>query len=183
MKQQDNKERFRMLLLSTKRSGMQKVLEKLDCSGFYDAPVTTHKTLDYKGGLLQHSLNVYDAIEILSKGFNPFLCKEHVLQDSIVITSLLHDVCKIDIVGSNGISHFPIGHGEKSVILLLKWGLELTKEEMLAIRWHMGPWDMSHRQSTQYDYMCACHNYSLVTLLHVADVLATNIVEKIIIKG
>jgi hypothetical protein len=178
MKQQDNRERFKMLLLSTERRGIQNVLEELECSGFYDAPVITHKTLDYKGGLLQHSLNVYNAAEILAKAFSSCFSNKQFSIDSIIISSLLHDICKVDVTESNDMFYFPIGHGEKSVILLLKWGLELTKEEMLAIRWHMGAWDMSHRQSTQLDYKCACQNYSLVTLLHVADMLATYFYEK-----
>lgn len=36
-----------------------------------------------------------------------------------------------------------MGHGEKSVILVLLSGLELTDAEMLAMRWHMGAWGVN----------------------------------------
>ena len=39
--------------------------------------------------------------------------------------------------------NFPMGHGEKSVILLLCNGLSLYDDEMLAIRWHMGAWGIN----------------------------------------
>lgn len=35
---------------------------------------------------------------------------------------------------------FPYGHGEKSVLLVSKH-IELTNNEALLIRWHMGPFD------------------------------------------
>lgn len=77
-------------------------------------------------------------------------------KDSVILTTLLHDVCKADIYkkvvkkqkNQYGVweeapgydvdySNFPMGHGEKSVIRLLLSGMDLTDEEMLAIRWHM----------------------------------------------
>lgn len=81
-----------------------------------------------------------------------------VKRESVIIASLLHDVCKTDIYHRTvkrrkdkttgmwedsegyGISYkkFPMGHGEKSVIQLLLSGLSLQDDEMLAIRWHMG---------------------------------------------
>ena len=42
---------------------------------------------------------------------------------------------------------FPIGHGEKSLILASKY-LNLTEEESCIIRWHMGTYDIS----TCFDY-------------------------------
>lgn len=38
---------------------------------------------------------------------------------------------------------FPIGHGEKFVILLFCNGIALSDDEMLAIRWHMGAWEIN----------------------------------------
>ena len=50
-----------------------------------------------------------------------------------------------DVPGYNvTMKNFPMGHGEKSLVLLLCSGLELTDAEMLAIRWHMGPWGSKH---------------------------------------
>jgi len=95
------------------------------------------------------------------KKIEPTLEKE-VERDSVIIASLLHDVCKADIYqrtvkkkkNALGIwednegykvsyKNFPMGHGEKSVILLLCNGIEMTDAEMLAIRWHMGAWGIN----------------------------------------
>ena len=65
---------------------------------------------------------------------------------------------------------FPIGHGEKSVIMLLRLGLDLSEEEMLAIRWHMG--EHSVAQTELHDLMDANEKYPLVQLLQTADRLA-----------
>lgn len=96
---------------------------------------------------LKHSFDVYEeALDLRLKLIetNPNLDKEIPIE-SVAIAALLHDVCKCD---GYAIDHnkkachkrvsFPIGHGEKSVIMLLTWGFGLTDEEMLAIRWHMG---------------------------------------------
>ena len=69
--------------------------------------------------------------------------------------------------------------GEKSVIMLLRSGLDLTDEEILAIRWHMGSWDIAY----QSQEMIASHNKSreitpLVTLIHAADSLAADLIER-----
>ncbi len=75
-------------------------------------------------------------------------------------------------------THFPIGHGEKSVIQLLRWGMELTEDEMLSIRYHMGPWQISMSSTeVQQDYREACIYHPLVAILHCADTLAAQIIE------
>ena len=82
--------------------------------------------------------------------------RELLPKDSVIISILLHDVCKADIYkkaikrqkNAYGMwtdvsgydvdySNFPVGHGEKSVIVLLRSGLDLTDDEIIAIRWHM----------------------------------------------
>ena len=105
--------------------------------------------------------------------------------ESIIITSLLHDICKATRYKMNdkgeyekNFSDFPAGHGEKSVILLLQWGFPLTEEEMLAIRWHMGAWQIPmHNEEQQRDYVQVTEAYPLVTLIHTADTLASRIME------
>ena len=62
--------------------------------------------------------------------------------------------------------------------MLLQWGLQLTKEEILAIRWHMGPWQLPlHNEEQQKDYVQAVESCPLVTLIHTADTLASKIIE------
>lgn len=76
-------------------------------------------------------------------------------------------------------TEMPVGHGEKSVIMLLRSGLDLEDEEIFAIRWHMGPWDLP-AQSIEMDksYRKAQDRSPLVALIHTADTLAAQILER-----
>ena len=58
--------------------------------------------------------------------------------------------------------------------MLLSWGLELTPDEMMAIRWHMGEFgDKNSNQISQaYDM------YPLAVKLHLADLESTFLREK-----
>ena len=91
--------RFESILLSTKRNGMEKVLEGLSKTDFYSAPASTRFHLACEGGLLKHSLNVYDAAMMIRGQViqrDPDL--EALLpEDSVAIATLLHDTCKSDI--------------------------------------------------------------------------------------
>ena len=116
--------------------------------------------------------------------------------ESVVLTALLHDVCKAEVYKqvekfrkdkdgkwekytTYGVDYsgFPMGHGEKSVVRLLRWGLELTEDEMLAIRWHMGAFDLSDSPEARNSYTEAGNKVPLLALLVAADGLASHIVE------
>lgn len=195
----DNKERFISILRSTGRRGVETVITNLEELGFFKAPASTIFHLNQPGGLLQHSLNVYDeAVKITGQQieFRPE-CADKLSQDSVTIVSLLHDVCKAEIYkeaqkwrkDSEGrwetyntyevdYSSLPLGHGEKSVIRLLQWGLELSDDEMVAIRWHMGPWDLAFQSSEAKSNINAAKNKTpLCAVLSAADGLASSVLE------
>lgn len=196
-----NKDRFIEILSGTGRKGMDEVLSKLEELGFYDAPTSTKFHLSCRGGLLEHSLNVYDAAMMLREQAVKMIPKldSQLPMDSVAICSLLHDACKTDIYkeailnrkNSEGYwekypgyttdyeTGLPLGHGEKSVIMLLSWGLELKPEEMLAIRWHMTAWDLpmqslEHKQSLN----AAKEKTPLVSLVQLADGFAAGLLER-----
>lgn len=194
-----DKIRFNEILLATKRDGVEYVIEELEHIGFYDAPASGSHHLCKAGGLVMHSLNVYDEAMALAGHYitmRPEL-KNLLHDDSIAISGLLHDVCKADIYKKTvrsrksidgswekfdcfeaGHSSFPCGHGEKSVIQLLRWGLELTEDEMLAIRWHMGPWELAYQSLDQTASIeRSVSMYPLVGIIQSADFLASNILE------
>lgn len=196
----DNKglrERFEKILRETGRENIEYVLEDLDNWGFYDAPASSKGHGAYPGGLLEHSLNVYDAAMASREAMvalRPDLDAD-LKPDSIAIAALLHDVCKADLYvlvkrkRRNEVGQyedyeqyeykdesFPVGHGEKSAILLLQSGLDLSDEEILAIRWHMGPWNMSNDDERYYRQ--AGKNTPLQPLIHAADTLASAILER-----
>ena len=56
-------------------------------------------------------------------------------------------------------------------------GTELTEEEMLAIRWHMGAFDYSVKGGS-YDMNNAFAGSRLAAMLHIADMMATHLDER-----
>ncbi|MFG6385512.1 MAG: HD domain-containing protein [Muribaculaceae bacterium] len=195
-----NRERFIELLKSTGRDGIDYVIEDLDAWGFFEAPASVRNHFNFPGGLALHSLNVYDMAIAIRNATIPLRpdMEKMLNTDSIAIAALLHDVCKTNIYRRTkrkqrneiGIweeveaydvdySEMPVGHGEKSVIMLLRSGLDLEDEEIFAIRWHMGPWDLpSQSIEMEKSYRKAQEKSPLVALIHTADTLAAQILER-----
>ena len=120
-----NQEEFESLLRSTKREGMDYVIEDLEKSGFFEAPASAGHHLNIAGGLW-----IFDGLKTLDAA-----SAGEVKRESVIIATLLHDVCKTDIYKKTIKKHknklgqwedaegynisykdFPMGHGEKSVI-------------------------------------------------------------------
>lgn len=193
------KQQFISLLLDTKREGMEKVIEYLDKAGFFKAPASVNRHLSHEGGLVEHSLNVYRAAMALREKIIELKpeVENRLLVESVTIAALLHDVCKANIYhkaikarkNAQGrweqyegydvdYSRFPMGHGEKSVVMLLRLGLTLTNDELLAIRWHMGAWDLPFQSYEQKSNIgTAGDTTPLVSLIQAADGLAAHILE------
>ena len=149
------------------RRGAYELISWLERTDFFWAPAGAKHHGSYEGGLLHHSLNVYN--RLTEK------VQETVLgigQDSVAAVALFHDVCKADFYKQDGKggyiveNTFPLGHGEKSLYLITKY-MELKPQEALAIRWHMGPWDEAARGGSR-DYQKAMQ-IPLVRMLHEAD--------------
>lgn len=177
------KEQYIELLKITNRSGIDKLIEYLEESDFFTAPASTKYHLSKEGGLLEHSLNVYDEL------INEYGVSDNI--GSLIIVALLHDVCKANYytlseknVKQDGkwvkesyysvSDQLPIGHGEKSVMLIQKF-IELTEEEIVAIRWHMGAFEPKENYALLNQ---AFNKYPLALYLHIADLKATYIKEK-----
>lgn len=196
----ENKEEFVKLLKSTGREGVDDVIEELERLGFFSAPASAGHHLNVEGGLVQHSLNTCKAAFAIWEGMKalePSLDTE-VKKESIIISALLHDVCKSDIYKRSvkkrknklgqwedcegykvSYKDFPMGHGEKSLVVILLSGLELYDDEMLAIRWHMGAWGLNQNSFEDVrNYDTAQKEYPLVAIIHAADVMAANVMER-----
>ena len=194
-----NKAKFVELLQSTGRRGIDDTIATLERLGFFEAPASTRFHLAYEGGLLEHSLGVCRMALMVRKQVllvRPEL-EDKLPVESVIITSLLHDTCKAEIYkraikrrkNESGIwedyqgyevdySEFPLGHGEKSVVVLLKCGLQLTDEEILAIRWHMTAWDLPFQSYELMGSLNAARDKTpLCGLLQAADGLSANVVE------
>lgn len=58
----NQKEKFIQFCKVIKRDGIDKLLEWLEKSDFYRAPASTRFHGNYEGGLLDHSLNVFEEL-------------------------------------------------------------------------------------------------------------------------
>lgn len=197
MENNDARSRFIEILRGTKRENIEYIIEDLTDGGFLTAPASCQGHGAFPGGLLEHSLNVYDAAMAIRRDIiaaRPDL-EAHLPEDSIAITALLHDVCKMELyqlakrkkrneIGTYETVEqyeihdevFPFGHGEKSAVMILRSGLDLSDEELCAIRWHMGPWNLSG--DDEKFYRRAGRNTPLVPLIHTADTIASAILER-----
>ena len=178
------KEKFIELLRSTKREGIENLISFIEKTDFFTAPASTRFHGCYEGGLLEHSLKVY---EILNYKIKNNVIDLFVPDDTIIITALLHDICKVNFYkvdyrnAKNNRGEWekvpyytvddtiPYGHGEKSVMMISEY-IKLTSEEKYAIRWHMGFTEPKEAYNT---LGIAFKKYPLALLIHEADLEAT----------
>ncbi|MBR4589058.1 MAG: hypothetical protein IKO36_00195 [Bacteroidaceae bacterium] len=94
MAENSNIAKFEELLSEVKREGINSLLDFIRKSDFYTAPASTRFHLSEQGGLLKHSLHVY---ECLNAKVDAPIWKDvlkGVSRETILIVSLLHDLCK-----------------------------------------------------------------------------------------
>ena len=199
LQMKQNRSEFVELLYSTGREGMDEVIGQLEELGFFQAPASSKFHLNHEGGLLEHSLNVCKVGLMLREqmlALKPDL-EESLNKESVIIAALLHDICKADIYQKCirkrkdrlgqwvdyetyelDYSDFPLGHGEKSVIVLLRMGLDLSDDEIMAIRWHMSAWDLPFQSpDLKANFDMAKRLCPLCSLIQAADGLASNLLE------
>lgn len=178
-----------------KREGLEDLLTWLEGTDFFVAPASTQFHGNMRGGLCMHSLAVFNYVQKLSTLFfgvdwatqvvDPELQKD---RESLALVALFHDLCKTDfyILSKRNVKNkdtgkweavpfyaiedqMPLGHGEKSVILAMEH-MKLTKDEKIAISWHMGGFDDRAREygggKSLYQ---AKRNCPLLTVLSMAD--------------
>ena len=188
----DREEFIKIYKENITREGSDKLLEFLEKSDFFTAPASTRYHGAYEGGLLRHSLNVYECLK-------EYLARERVQQmyglkaseESAAIVALLHDICKVNFytVSTRNAKNeqtgqwekvpyyaindtLPYGHGEKSVYMISGF-MRLTREEAMAIRWHMGFSGIEDKNTIGK----ALEMYPLAFALSVADMEASYFLE------
>lgn len=186
------------------RSGSDKLLEWLKKSDFFTAPASTRYHLSEPGGLVTHSIHVYERLrdlyiaekdrEVKKNGTdeNASTCElSDQEEETLAICGLLHDACKINfyVPGTRNVKNektgqwekvpcytiddqLPYGHGEKSVYIISGF-MRLSREEAMAIRFHMGAWQDGEKQNAG----AAFGMYKLAVLTHLADMQATYLDE------
>ena len=179
------------------RAGSDKLLSWLETTDFFEAPASTRFHLSRPGGLVEHSVHVYDRLRAL------FIAEKERMDkcagitseedETITICGLLHDLCKANFYTvemrnrKNEAGQWekypfyvvndqlPYGHGEKSVYIISGF-MKLTREEAMAIRWHMGFSDNDFKAGG-FSVGNAFEKFPLVVLTHIADLQATYLDE------
>ena len=183
---EQNKETFLSLVRDDiKREGIENLLTYLETTDFFTCPASAKYHLSEEGGLCAHSLNVYERlVRLCDAEFG----EENYNRESVAIIALFHDLCKTNTykvemrnVKENGEwvqkpyyttdDQLPYGHGEKSVYMLSGF-IKLTREEAMAINWHMGGFDYRVKGGSN-DYNKVYNQYPLALLTHIADLEAT----------
>ena len=175
-----------------KREGAGKLLEFLEKSDYFTAPASTRFHGAYEGGLLRHSLNVYDClVAYLERDRVKEQYKLKVSDETAAVVALLHDLCKVNfytVSYRNSKNEktgqweklpyysindtLPYGHGEKSVYMISGF-MRLSREEAMAIRWHMGFSGVEDKNTIG----AALEKYPLAFALSVADMEASYFIE------
>ena len=176
------------------REGADKLLEYLDspASDFFIAPASTKFHNNVPGGLLSHSLNVYDCLVSYYKSERrtELFGLSDVPDETLAVVALLHDVCKVNVYkeskrnvkDESGVwrqvpyyefkDELPYGHGEKSVYVISGF-MRLSREEAFAIRYHMG----FSNEDDPRNVGAAFEMFPLALALSIADTEATYFVE------
>jgi hypothetical protein len=188
----ESRQEYIGLLKSVNRAGMDELIAWLEGeTDFFSAPASTRAHGVFEGGLLVHSLNVYRLLTSFAKNI------PNLNLQAMIVVGLLHDLCKVNFYkksvrnvkvpgerrweeeeGYAIDDALPLGHGEKSVYLAMKF-IRLTDEEAVSIRWHMGGYDDSARsyigglaQSSAYE------KYPLAAATAIADMYAAHFTDK-----
>lgn len=178
MKDESLEKKFYELLKGTKREGIEDIIGWLKAEKFDECPASTKPGRHgaYEGGLLKHSYNTYVLLKEKNERFHFGLEEE-----TVRITALLHDTCKVGSYNEKKLksgkqsekqpfryeTNLHLGHGEKSVYLLMKHGLKLTDEEAMMIRWHMGAYETAWTDFDNSDKVKSV--VKAVTALQTAD--------------
>ena len=192
--------RFEAEMGKINRPGVDKLMGYIRGSDFYTAPASTKYHLSCEGGLLQHSLNVLDALWglLYRNGDGPweYVAAGRVVaeipEESVTITALLHDICKTYFYGTSTRNvkndntgkwekvpyytiedKMPLGHGPKSAMIIKQY-MELTTPEMYAIWHHMG---MTGDQINDNAVGASFEKYPLALALHTADMMVSRLME------
>lgn len=167
------------LLLSTKREGIEDLVNYIEGTDFKLCPASTQYHHSFIGGLVIHTIEVYKNAVELNK-----VMKFKIRDDQLIIASILHDLCKantydtykrnvkedgkwkeVDAFTFN--DKWPIGHASKSVIVAQMF-IKLDDLEVSLMIGHMGPYAGDPNRYTQL-----AEKYPEIILLHTADMLSS----------
>ncbi len=176
------------------RQGSENLLNYLESSDFFVAPASSKFHSNFEGGLCEHSIKAYKRFTRNLENEFGENWQEKLSLESATIIGLLHDVCKIDFYKTDFRNvkvdgqwvqkpyftvsdSLPYGHGEKSVYIISGF-IKLTREEAMAINWHMGAMD-DRIKGGSYSLSPAFYTFPTSLIFHLSDMQATFLDEKI----
>lgn len=180
MQHETQKKVLEILEKNLKRPGHSHLIEWLKQSDYFTAPASTKYHGAHERGLIEHCLKVYDLFRKKNREFNLGLSEE-----TVAICGLLHDACKIGFYHKDGYGAYkvkdelPLGHGEKSVMMLQKH-IPLSEQEMMIIRWHMIAYDpgIHFAYPNGMPFHGACKKCPAIIAFSAADLEASYLLEK-----
>lgn len=158
----------------TKGIFTDKQVEKLIEMGYFRVPASLSNHGTMEGDLYQHSKMIYLQLEEYTK-------KLHLswkARRSPIVIAFLHDLCKADdyalkdgafVWNEESILD---GHGDKSTIMALQLFPELTDEEAMCIRYHMGAYEGQEKWRALEN---AIKVYPNILWVHQADMIASQV--------
>lgn len=185
------KSRLTELLLQTKREGVEDLVAYMDDIGFWDAPASSCFHESFPGGLAAHTAKVYNVAIATAKALDKEGLLKNVPTDSLVLTTILHDLGKCGQFGmplykenflkdgkqseakpyqtNKDLRTLP--HEVVSVIEATKF-IDLKAEEQQAIAWHNGLYTNS------FKYDIPGNEFPLYLILHFADMWASRFMKE-----
>lgn len=131
--------------------------DALDRMHYFDAPASKGRHLARIGGLMEHSVNVTRRLLAITDAWNVIWPRK----ESPYLVGMLHDLvkcrCYRPVSGTEQDAEpkweyvqpeFP-GHGACSVMMAAELGIDLKREEIAAITFHMGPWHIGSEYSKE----------------------------------
>lgn len=173
-------QKIKELLISTNRKGVYELIKFLERMGYFKAPASTNRHYSFEGGLIKHSYSVYRLFSRLCKEFDLGMT-----EDSIIICSLLHDVCKSDVymLTDSGYKYngFIKGHAERS-LRKVKQYIKLTEQEEELIKFHMGMYGTTEFHNGMGEYTLrelvkAYNENKIAKLFYFCDDMSTQFLE------
>ena len=185
-----NGELFKRRLLSLERPGTEELLAWLCTTDFFRAPLQPTNHGVFMGALCAHSLTVADVAVDLAKRWRPTIDPR-----SMELVGLLHDLWKADafhpvkrrqrrpnntwvsvLSFEYRVDSPQLGHGEKSALYAQRF-IDLTNDELLAIRWSAGAFDdAAYTYAGRAQLSNALNQCPTLALLTAAVTLTTNLV-------
>ena len=149
-------------------------LEKLIEMGYFKVPAACMHHGTKEGDLYQHSKMIYLQLE----EYTQKLYLSWKARRSPIVVAFLHDLCKVDdYVLKDGKyvwnkNSMLAGHGDKSAIMALQLFPDLTDEEVMCIRYHMGAYEGKEKWETLGN---AIKRYPNILWVHQADMIASKV--------